>query len=493
MKKIITLIQKKIQFIYLLLILIISFFTYLNNYNYPPALFWDENYHIASSEKYLNGVMFMEPHPPLGKLLIALSEKIINPNKNLDKTSFLKTDHIKNIPEGYNFSGVRFASAFLSFISPILFFLILIQLFNNIHFSFLFTSLILFDNALIVHSRSAMLEGQQIFFILLAFLYFLIIFKDNRINNYKYLILSLITGIAISIKVNSMILCLLFIIIIIKEYYNDIIKLNFSIKLIKEILIKTLTVFAGIFFIIFIAFYIHFALGKKIIDNRYYNAKKTYKEILKKGETANPLYFFIMFKDNLEYMKNYQKGVPRLDPCKEGENGSYPIGWPLGIKSINYRWAKNNNQVRYIYLQGNPITWFIGFISMLLSFILIGSFLFFNNKITNIDIFIKLIIFTSIYLVYMLVMLKIQRVMYLYHYFIPLIISYINSYLIFNYILEKLISSKNKTIYIVVILLVIIIFCVFLFYSPLTYYKPLTTEQFVKRIWTGAWKLQYIK
>ena len=178
MKKIITLIQEKIQFIYLLLILIISFFTYLNNYYYPPALFWDENYHIASSQKYLNGVMFMEPHPPLGKLFIALSEKIINPNKNLDKTSFLKTDHIKDIPEGYNFSGARFASAFLSFISPILFFLILIRLVNNIHFSFLFTSLILFDNALIVHSRSAMLEGQQIFFILLAFLYFLC-----RLNN----------------------------------------------------------------------------------------------------------------------------------------------------------------------------------------------------------------------------------------------------------------------------------------------------------------------
>ena len=146
MNNILNLIQKKIKYIYLFLIIFISFFTYFNNYNYPPALFWDENYHIASAQKYIDGVMFMEPHPPLGKLLIALSEKIINPNKNLDKSSFLNTDHIKNIPEGYNFSGVRFASTFLSFLSPILFFLILLQLFNNIHFSFLFTSLILFDN-----------------------------------------------------------------------------------------------------------------------------------------------------------------------------------------------------------------------------------------------------------------------------------------------------------------------------------------------------------
>src|SRR4030042_7026532 len=103
----------KLKYIYLFIILIISFFTYFNNYSYPPALFWDENYHVASAQKYIDGVMFMEPHPPLGKLLIALSEKVINPNKNLNKSSFLDTDHIKDIPENYNFIGVRFASTFL--------------------------------------------------------------------------------------------------------------------------------------------------------------------------------------------------------------------------------------------------------------------------------------------------------------------------------------------------------------------------------------------
>ena len=96
-------------------------------------------------------------------------------------------------------------TTFLSFLSPILFFLILLQLFNNNNFSFLFTLLILFDNALIVHSRSAMLEGQQIFFILLVFLYFLIIFKHENIKIYEYLILSLLIGITIVIKVNSLI------------------------------------------------------------------------------------------------------------------------------------------------------------------------------------------------------------------------------------------------------------------------------------------------
>ena len=70
--------------LYAFLILAFSFFTYFVKYNYPPSVFWDENYHIASAQKYIDGVMFMEVHPPLGKLFIALGESLIQPNKNLD-------------------------------------------------------------------------------------------------------------------------------------------------------------------------------------------------------------------------------------------------------------------------------------------------------------------------------------------------------------------------------------------------------------------------
>lgn len=62
-------------------------------------MFWDENYHIASAQKYLAGIMYMEPHPPLGKLFIALGEYLLNPNKGIDLTSFVQTDYIKVFPQ----------------------------------------------------------------------------------------------------------------------------------------------------------------------------------------------------------------------------------------------------------------------------------------------------------------------------------------------------------------------------------------------------------
>ncbi|MCK4907948.1 MAG: phospholipid carrier-dependent glycosyltransferase, partial [Spirochaetes bacterium] len=56
------------------IVLILSLVTFFSYYQFPNYVFWDENYHIASAQKYINGVMFMEPHPPLGKMIIAAGE-----------------------------------------------------------------------------------------------------------------------------------------------------------------------------------------------------------------------------------------------------------------------------------------------------------------------------------------------------------------------------------------------------------------------------------
>jgi hypothetical protein len=38
---------------YGLLLLVLSFFTYVWNYGSPASFFWDENYHVASAQKYI--------------------------------------------------------------------------------------------------------------------------------------------------------------------------------------------------------------------------------------------------------------------------------------------------------------------------------------------------------------------------------------------------------------------------------------------------------
>ena len=481
--------------LYSFLVLAFSFFTYFVKYNYPPAVFWDENYHIASAQKYIDGAMFMEVHPPLGKLFIALGESLIQPNKNLDTSKFSETDYIKNFPENYSFAGVRFFPSLFAWLSAIVFFFILYFLSKNPHLSAIFSALYIFDNALIVHSRSAMLEGSHLFFILLSILYWsYLISKNSKIKNISYLFLGIFVGLSVMVKATGAITFLLFLFLFaydyrenLKDWRKDIFQLfkNFSIKLV--------IVTIGISAVFFPVWYIHFSLGKSIASDKTYSAGNEYKEIIANGGTSNPMNFFVMLKDNLKYMANYNKGVPRLDVCKPDENGSYPLVWTVGDKSINYRWEKNDEGVRYLYLQSNPIIWFSALIGVILSMVLIVSKFIYKLEIKNKRIFYLLICFTFMYVSYMAIMLKIGRVMYLYHYFIPLIFSFIILFLVFNYIAGEYIANRKKTAYKFLALFILIIIASYQFYSPLTYYKPLKTDEFNQRIWFDFWKLKAIE
>lgn len=486
---------KKMLAIYTTIILISSFFTYFIKYNYPSAVFWDENYHIASAQKYLDGAMFMEPHPPLGKMFIALGEYIIQPNKNLDLHKFTETDYIKDFPQGYSFAGVRFFPTFFAWLSAIVFFFILYFLSKNPHLSAIFSSLYVFDNALIVHSRSAMLEGSHLFFILLSILYFIrLISKNSKIKKVSYFILGLLIGLSFMVKATGAITFLLFLFLFAYDYRENFGEWRENIfSLLKNFFIKLIIILIGVSAVFFPVWYIHFSLGKNAAVNKFYSASPKYKEIIARGETANPLNFFVMLKDNLKYMANYNNGVPKLDVCKLDENGSYPLVWPLGDKSINYRWEKSDGGVRYLYLQSNPVIWFSALAGVIFSIILIASRFIYKLEIKNKRIFYFIICFTIMYASYMAMMLKIERVMYLYHYFIPLILSFILLFLVFQYIFGESLAKNRRKGYSSLLLFLAIIIASYQFYSPLTYYKPLATKEFNQRVWFDFWKLKAVE
>ncbi len=481
----------KKEYIYIFFLFLIGYFTFFKNYYNPPKQFWDENYHIASAQKYIDGVMFMEPHPPLGKLFIALGEVLLHPNDTIDKSSFDKTDYIKRFPKHLSYKGFRLFPTLFAWANVVLLFLILLNLTNLPFFSFLSSFLYLFDNAIIVHSRAAMLEGIQIFFILLNLLYFLKLYKKESCKKREYIYLGILFGLALSVKANSAILFLLLPILIYKEHLKD--GFYIPVKIYLDISIKSfLYLFSAILVFIFIM-YIHTTLGKKLPQHKTYSASKEYLHIIKEKKTSDIRYFPLMLRDNLIYMKNYQKGVPKLNLCKKGENGSLFIGWPLGIKSINYRWEKHGSFVKYLYLQINPLSWFLALFATFLSIVLVVSTIFFKTPTKDKKTFSYIVIFAILYISYMIAIGQIDRVMYLYHYFIPLIFSYILSALIFYYIFEDELKNNNRWVYGSLISLVLGIVYTYYFFSPLTYYRPLDAIAFHKRCWFDFWQLKNIR
>jgi len=465
-----------------LAILGIAFYSYFLNYHYPAALAWDENYHIAAAEKYLHGVMFMEPHPPLGKLLIASGEWLLDPNQYLDTSSFLHTDYIKTIPDGYSFIGVRFFPVLFACFSAVLFFLILYQLSRHLITAILFSSLYLFENAMIVHSRTAMLESLQIFFIFAAIGYFLYRLDKPPNCSRHYFLLGILVGLATAVKLNSLILLFLFPGM---WFYRN------SLKTTVENLIKLLNTgssfLLGLLSMFLLSYYLHFALGQNVLTKSY-EASPEYLQILENKSMLNPLNFLTMFKDNLYYIKKYEQGVPL-----QHEPGSSPGTWAFGNKAINYRSERDKDKIHYLYLQGNPLIWLLVIIGVILSLVQIIAYLFFRLKIKRDKNFYLISLFTFMYLAYLAVMFNLGRVMYLYHYLIPLFFGTFLFYLQFHQFLgEKLKKNPYPIYWGIIILVAEILFCYF-YFSPLTYYHPLSTEEFMQRQWVDFWHLKMLR
>lgn len=486
--------------LYPFLVLIVSLGIYFPYYGSPQSMFWDENYHIASAQKHINGVMYMEPHPPLGKMLMAVGEIVFGDNEKIDKSKMLVTDYLTgtDVSTDMKFTGYRWPSVVMMAFSALFFFGIINRITKMPWFAAALSSLMIFDNAMVMHSRSAMLEGIQLFFILAATYYFARVVtgylqEKIPIRIKDYFILGLLIGLSVSVKVNAFILLLLFAALFLIEKWHSLQNWQW-LDLIQSAAIRIPVSIASVAAVFFTVFYIHIGMGTHIKQDRTYKASAEYQQRIHAGETWSPSTFLIGMRDNWKYMSEYADGVPRLDYCKADENGSFAMGWPLSSRTISYRWSKaevnGETEVYFNYLIGNPIIWFSVLIGIFLSSCLIVGRFIYKAPVKDSGLFLWMCIFTGLYISYMLAILQIERVMYLYHYFIPLIFGAINLALLINYLFrEEFITFNRHTIANLVVYILLII-AIFAFFSPFTYSLGLTENEFQLRNWFDFWHLR---
>ncbi|MET0355343.1 MAG: phospholipid carrier-dependent glycosyltransferase, partial [Cellvibrio sp.] len=268
-------------------------------------------------------------------------------------------------------------------------------------------------------------------------------------------------------------------------------------EIIKRLVITAPIGVSGIILVLLSVFYIHIGMGTKVIANQTYKASPEYLQAIQRGDTWSLSTFSVGLRDNFKYMSEYSDGVPRLDECKPDENGSFAMDWVLGKKTINYRWDKDTIngvvQVKYMNIVANPIIWFSVVAGIILSLSLIISKFIHGQKEKNTPLFYWICVFTSLYMCYMLAIINIERVMYLYHYLVPLVFGSINLALVFSYIYRDDILSNNKHMWINLSLYIVLVIAVFAFFSPFTYGFPMTEDQFEMRNWFSFWKLQVVQ
>jgi dolichyl-phosphate-mannose--protein O-mannosyl transferase len=472
--------------IFLLFVTFLSFLTYFYRYADPPRVYWDENYHIAASQKYLNGVYFMEQHPPLGKLLIALGEKLIHPNPPQYDQMFVGTDYATNFPDDFSFAGYRFFSALLGWLAAPLLFLTFLLLSRNSLWAALFSFLYIFDNALIVHIRGAMLEGSLIFFIALMILCFFCLLEwGNRRR--AFIALNILFGASFALVATTKLFGLDLILLLPAYLFTLLPHWKKIGKAIGFFVLGFLPIYCAVW-------QIHFGLGGRIVptlpDNGYYQASDEYKAILAQQKQTSLFSFPVMIRDSLNYVFFYNRGTPRLDFCKADENGSPFYMWPLGAITINYRWeTPNGTDYRYLYLQSNPVVWLSALATLLVGTAMLLASVLFELQVPLRRRFL-LAVFLGLYASYMIAIATIPRVLYLYHYFPPLFYSFI----VFGIVFLELqrIGRWRLTEHVKTIVLLIfagLIFASYEFYRPFTYYEPLNDQQFSLRALLPVWEL----
>jgi len=457
---------------------IFSFLTRFFNLNIPSKVVFDEAHFGLYATKYFSHQYYFDIHPPLGKMLLAISGFL-----GKAKSGF---DFAVNGDYGdFNFLALRFLPALLGSLLVLLIYFFVKELGFSKRVAFLSSFLVLFDNALILQSRLILLDIILLFFIFLSFYFFILNKKYSPFSLKCYLfhfLTGLSLGAAISLKwtgfgILGIIWFLAFSDISLKESFK------------KENLIKIFSLLFLPFFIYFLIFIIHFSLLPLPCSS---NCGAVLDPYLK--NTSNTLYLNFNQPPEGNIFKKFIETNKLMLASNLGSTMTYYYqsdwySWPFMIRPIHYFQESQGDKISHIFLFGNPIIWWLGIIGVIgILYLWIKNFFCsFKLKLPSSFYSENSRVLFLCYLVYLLPFAAIERFLLIYHYLPALIFSIILFSVFFDGILETFFSKKKANF--LFLGLLILIFLSFLYFSPLTYGTPLTENGFQLRMWLDTWAL----
>ncbi|MFA6285275.1 MAG: phospholipid carrier-dependent glycosyltransferase [Parcubacteria group bacterium] len=443
---------------YFFFILAISLFSHLLFFSQPKEVVFDESFFGDFSQDYLKGEYFFDIHPPLGKMLIAGTAKLMGYD-HYHSYGFGSNEYETN---DYLFLRLLPLIAGI-FLGPLLYLVAKAMNFSE-RASFLVGFFISCDNALIMQSRFILLDALLLFFGFLGVLYFLKYKKDFSARHLA--IAGFFASCAVSIKWTG----LGFLGIIIFFYLLTLVKSGKrKVNLPGGIL--SLVVIPIVFY--FFVFALHFWLLDKTGPGDYMNTPEFQKTLIGSGyendPDIKPLGYFGKFIEENSLMYSVNEKTTNVHAYS-----SKWYSWPFLGKPILYWMSSAEKGNVEMFLVGNPVVWWSSFLA-----VLITLWLFFAkviSKLKNIwknqlkwnlsflrSEFVPLFILTG-FLVNWVSFVFIHRFMLVYHYFPALVFSI----LALGYVIDKITNNKR------------ILFCLyfeailfFLILFPLTYGVPL--------------------
>lgn len=172
----------------------------------PQAPIWDETYYLTTTARYHQGITHYSTHPPLGTMLIAVGDMASGRNAQADwpRIGANKAIPAEAMPSGFDYSGPRLAPALFGMVAAVLFTALMLQLTGSVPAAGLLSLLVLADTALLVQFRSAQLDAFQLSFVLAALLAAVRAFRRQGLAS--YFLFGLFVALAALVRANALML-----------------------------------------------------------------------------------------------------------------------------------------------------------------------------------------------------------------------------------------------------------------------------------------------
>ncbi len=432
------------------IVLLAGIATHFAYYSRQQTTVFDEVYFGTYAQDYFSHSYYFDPHPPLGKMLLAASTL---PGGVPLKAQFVATPYKGVQP---NFARLRLLPALASIGLALVMVGVALKLGMSRWAAGLVGLCVDFDNALVTQGRFVLIDSFLLFFGFSSLLCYL---QYRHSKQWPWLLASgALAALSFSIKWTGVV----FICLIGLLYVGELVKKYSAMRLLLGIVSFLIIPFA----IYFGTFAVHFALLTKTGQGDAFMSDAFVHNLAGSRSASN---------SNIKGLNTWQKFVELnkvMNSVEDNLTATHPYGspwysWPLMHRDIYYYY--DNNQ--YVYLLGNPLIWWGGALAVVVLVCLVAAYRkmwTFRNRLLLTGFFASWLPF-----------LLIHRVMFLYHYLVALIFSIL--------IAVSLLDSLKHKRQILGGLLVGIV-ALFLFFAPLTYGLPLSSDGLQARMWLSSWR-----
>jgi dolichyl-phosphate-mannose--protein O-mannosyl transferase len=371
------------------------------------APIWDEAYYLTATARYHEHRAQFASHPPLGLMLIAAGDSVSGRNRGIDQTGLaaVKSIRAEQVPSGYDYTGPRLASALFGTLGAGLFFWLMFDLAGSVGAALMLAPLWLLDTALITQFRAAQLDSFQLVFVLIALI------CTARASRSRagiwFLGIGLASGLAALVRANGVLIGVPGAAIVLYQLWRR--------EWLGALRNASLALAGGsAALMLVLAAYV--ATTTRLPDRatpagRIDDAHlSTAHRLAIASGNWSPAALAAVVTDNAAFIGADLAGVPHDDA-----NGSHPLGWMVGKGTITYQWRRQADRIVIVALIANAAVWLVSLMGVAWTF---AALMRPGQALAH-----ALLVGWAASMV-LLIDLDQQRVLYLYHYFIPLLIGH---------------------------------------------------------------------